>query len=286
MSRTCGAYWSSPGKMLNPLEFIRYTARNNCGECGHPSCLAFSVAVTKGGADPSKCPYLNPAGFDVGGTRPGEDGLERVERGQDERDMALVAHLKTKIHDLCFSDIAPRLGAEWVVAQPGLLRFSYLGRLVELEMDGLLMAGNALVDPRDQILLYNYVASSGSDLPAGDWIGMESLPNSISKVRTLSAYCEQPLAKHFSGRPVQFARVCELVGGRPAQEESSATLAFIIPVLPHLPHFLLFWDEEPDEGFESRVKVLFDRHVLDYLDIESLVFAAERMAEHLMELDS
>jgi hypothetical protein len=248
--------------------------------------LAFSVAVTKGGADASRCPYLDPAGLGCGGMQPGEDGIERVDRGQEERDMALVAHLKTKVRDVRFSDIAPRLGAELSVEQPDLLRFHYLGRLVELEKDGLQMEGNPLVDPRDQILLYNYVSSGGSNPPAGDWVGMESLPNSISKVRTLSAYCEQPLAKRFAGRATQFARVCELVGGRPAGEDSSATLAYIIPVLPHLPLYLLFWDEEPDDGFESRVKVLFDRHVLEYLDIESLVFAAERMAEHLMELDT
>ena len=148
------------------------------------------------------------------------------------------------------------------------------------------MNGSDLVDPRDQILLYNYVSFGGSEPPTGEWIGMESLPNSISKVRTLSAYSEQPLAKHFAGRAIQLAKVCELVGGQPANDESSATFTSVIPVLPHLPHYLIFWDEEPDEGFESRVKVLFDRHVLEYLDIESLVFAAERMAEHLMELDT
>jgi hypothetical protein len=271
---------------LNPLDFIRYTARTNCGECGQPTCLAFSVAVTKGGADPSSCPFLDPAGLGCGGKQPGGDGIELVSRGQEKRDMALVAHLKTKVAGFDFSALAPRLGAEWREEQPGLLRFRYLGRMVELAKHDLRLEGTSLVDPRDQILLYNYVSSGGGVQPAGDWVGMESLPNSISKVRTLSVYCEQPLAKRFAGRSVRLDRVCEMVSGLPAHEESSATLAFIIPVLPRLPHYLLFWDEEPDDGFESRVKVLFDRHVLEYLDIESLVFAAERMAEHLLELDS
>ena len=53
-----------------------------------------------------------------------------------------------------------------------------------------------------------------------------------------------------------------------------------------MPHYLLFWDEEAEEGFESRVKVLFDQHVLDFLDIESLVFSAERLAERILELDT
>lgn len=271
---------------MNPLDFIKYTARTNCGECGQPSCLAFSVAVTKGGADPSKCPYLDPAGLKCGSTQTGENGLDRVERGQEERDLALVAHLKSKISDVRFSDIASRLGADWDEELPDLLIFSYLGRKVKLDKDGLQMEDNELVDPRDQILLYNYVSYGGSSSPDGQWIGMESLPNSISKVRTLSAYCEQPLAKRFSSRVSELAKVCEQAGGKPSTGDSSATLSYIIPVLPHLPHYLLFWDEEPEDGFESKVKVLFDHNVLDYLDIESLVFAAERMAEYLMELDT
>ncbi|MCL7487783.1 MAG: DUF3786 domain-containing protein [Desulfobulbaceae bacterium] len=274
------------GITLNPLEFIRYTARTNCGECGHPTCLAFSVAVTIGGADPSKCPYLEPAGLACGGSREPDAGMEQVERGQEERDMALVAHLKTKVQDISFADIAPRLGARWSAEQPDLIRFRYLGRMVEFSKDGMRMDGDVLVDPRDQILLYNYVALGGSEPPSGEWLGMESLPNSISKVRTLSAYCEQPLARRFAGRCTVLAGICRQVGGEPARGDSSADLAFIVPVLPHLPHYLLFWDQDPEEGFESRVKVLFDRHVLEYLDIESLVFTAERMAEHLLELDT
>ena len=51
-----------------------------------------------------------------------------------------------------------------------------------------------------------------------------------------------------------------------------------------VPHYLLFWDEEPADGFAARTKLLFDRHVLDFLDLESLVFSAERLADRLAEL--
>jgi hypothetical protein len=72
----------------------------------------------------------------------------------------------------------------------------------------------------------------------------------------------------------------------PGPDNQSATVAVVIPVLPRVLHYLLFWDEEPEDGFEGRVKVLFDRQVFDFLDIESLVFSAERMADRIMELDS
>lgn len=216
---------------------------------------------------------------------PGE-GLAKVEQAQDERDIALVAHLKTKIHDVDYSAIAPRLGVDFKPGPLAALHFCYLGRGVVISREGARLLGDQLIDPRDQILLYNYVASGGGQAPQGVWVGMESLPNSMAKVRTLAAYCEQPLASRFRGRPVALARVCTLIGARPGPEGQSADLGLIIPVLPFLPLYLLFWDEEPAEGFASRVKVLFDQRVLDFLDIESLVFATERLAERLMELDA
>jgi len=274
---------------LNPLEFIQFTPKTNCGECGQAACLAFAVAVTKGGADPSRCPHLAPAGLKVNQDQQDkQDGndLDRVERGQEERDMALVAYLKSKIRDMNFSQVAPLLGAEWRSQNPDLISFEYLGRSVALSKDDVRLDGVHLVDPRDQILLYNYVSFGGGDVPRENWVGMESLPNSISKVRTLSSYCEQPLARRFSGRLDILAGICSQVGAFPGPEEQSASLGVIIPVLPRVIHYLLFWDEEPEDGFESKVKVLFDEHVLDFLDIESLVFSTERMAERIMELDS
>ncbi len=260
---------------------------SNCGECGYPSCLAFAVAVTKGGTDPAKCQYIDPAALEeVDPARSDEDGLEKVNRGQNERDMALVSHLKSKIHNLDFENLVSLLGAGWIAQQPDRLNFIYLGRKVELARDQVLMEGSNLVDPRDQILLYNYVSFGGGNEPRLDWVGMESLPNSISKVRTLSAYCEQPLATRFSGRANRLSEICSELNAVPGPSDQSATVGCIIPVLPRVPHYLLFWDAEPEDGFDSRVKVLFDQHVLDFLDIESLVFSAERMAERILELDT
>ncbi|MDW7773374.1 MAG: DUF3786 domain-containing protein [Desulfobulbaceae bacterium] len=272
---------------MNPLEFIKFTPKTNCGECNHPTCLAFAVAVTKGGADPAGCPYVDPEILNAAARVESEGpGLEAVRRGQDERDIALVAHLKAKIRDMDFARAAPLLGAERYAESPGVLRFIYLGRCVVLGKDELRMDGSGPVDPRDQILLYNYVFSGGAAAPLLDWVGMESLPNSISKVRTLAAYCEQPLARRFGGRAQRLEAICRRLGAFPGPDNQSAAVAAIIPVLPRVPFYLLFWDEEPEDGFESRVKILFDRRALDFLDLESLVFSAERTAERILEFDS
>ena len=272
---------------MTPHEFLKYTPASNCGECGYPACLAFAVAVTKGGVSPELCPYINMEELPSSLVPQKEEGgLEAVDRGQEERDMALVAHLKSKVRDLDFKSLALRIGAQWSTEKPDVLSFPYLGRSSELGRDTVNMDGEDLVDPRDQILLYNYVAFGGGRIPDGTWVGMESLPNSISKIRTLATYCEQRLAKRFSGRAERLAEICRILGSTAGSGDQSADVGMVVPVLPYVPHYLLFWDEEPDDGFEAKVKILFDHHVLDFLDLESLVFAAERMADRMAELDS
>jgi hypothetical protein len=288
---------------MTPHEFLKYIPATNCGECGYAACLAFAVAVTKSGVAPGLCPYVQrdslPAEF---GAARGEAGLDGVERGQDERDMALVAHLKSKIQSLDFCQLSRRLGTAWSAENPDQLRFRYLGRLILLGRDEVVMDGQQLVDPRDQILLYNYVAFGGNagghavdktgggtegKPPNGTWVGMESLPNSIAKIRTLATYCEARLAERFAGRIAELAPLCNTIGGERSHDEQgqSADFAAILAVLPYVPLYLLFWDQDLEDGFEARVKILFDQHVMDFLDLESLVFAAERMADRLLELD-
>jgi len=271
---------------VNPLELVSLTPKSNCGDCGYPTCLAFAVAVTKGGVSALGCPHIDAAKLPVELTGQDEGaGLDQVARGQDERDMALVAHLKSKVQGLDFAALAGRLGAEWHPDRPGELTLRYLGRTVRIGPEQVRMEDRELVDPRDQILLYNYLAFGGGDPPCREWVGMESLPNSISKVRTLDTYCQKRLGERFTGRPGRLRELCQALDGRIEQEGQNADVAVVVPVLPRVPHLVLFWDEEPEDGFAASTKILFDHKVMDFLDLESLVFAAERLADRLAEMD-
>jgi hypothetical protein len=265
-------------ELMNPLDIFRRTPRSNCGRCGHPTCLAFAAAVAKTGEDPRRCPEMDMVGIAV--TREAPTG--RLDPGR-EHDLGLIEHLKSKVALLDFAAIAGLLGARWNQSRPDSLFFSYLNRETEVSKEGVLLEGRPPADLRDQILLYNYVHAGGGRVPDYTWIGLESLPNTISKVKTLATYGEEPLAHLFTGRLTAIEPLIHKAGGVPVPEVS-ATAGFIVPVLPVVPLFLLFWDEEPEEGFNARVKILFDRYVLDFLDLESLVFTAERLAERLIEL--
>lgn len=263
---------------MNPLEIVGRTPKNNCGECGYPTCLAFGAAVCATGVAPRQCPYIDLAGLEV------ESSGVALEDGARQRDLALVEHLQDKIADTDFATLGSALGASCSVESPDMMDFLYLGQRVELSKSGILLGGGEPEDPRDQILLYNYVDSGGGREPDGEWIGMESMANALAKVRTLFTYCEAPLARLFTGRRVRdLADGIARAGGRGIEDET-ADLALQFQVLPKIPQRVLFWDEEPEEGFEAKAKILYDHHALDFLDIESLLFSSERLAERLAAL--
>jgi hypothetical protein len=272
---------------MNPYQFLHHTPGSNCGDCGWPTCLAFAAAVTKAGVRADRCPHLKSEGLPPELLRGANAEKDALEHGEEERNTALATHLRSKMQGLDFSDLAPRLGVNWYAEEPDFLSFSFLNRPVRLGEAGVFVDEGQPADPRDQILLYNYVAigcAGQARKPNNTWLGMESLPNSISKIRTLATYCEERLAERFSTRLPQFATCCTQIGGQPATKQS-ADAAFKVSVLPCVPLLILFWEAEPDDGFAAKVKVLFDQHVLDFLDLESLVFAAERTADRLLELD-
>ena len=262
-------------KPISPLEIVQRTPKTNCGECGHPTCLAFGAAVAKTGGDPTACPYINLKGLSIETAKPSKD--------QREKDLEFVAYLKSKIAPLDFNFVAETFGAK---SNKDLetLNFDYLGQSVQLSKETILLNGVEPEDPRDQILLYNYI-SAPADFPlSGEWVGMESLPTTISKIRTLAEYGEDRIAKLFSTIP--FDTINSIINNlNPSQPlENTASYAAIIPVLPKVPQYLLFWEEDKEDNFDAKVKILFDKNVLSFLDLESLVFSSERLADKIIEL--
>lgn len=259
---------------LSPLDLAKRTPLTNCRQCGFPTCLAFGAAVIKTGINPRQCPFIDLSGLNLATDIP-------LIKDQQTKDLDFIASLKEKINPLHFHEIAPSLGATCSSTSSDTLTLRYLGQEVLLSKTTLLIEDKEPDDPRDQILIYNYIASGGDHLPTNDWVGMESLPNSISKIKTLATYCENRLAQLFGEHSTtSIMTMITSIEGKSA-EAQGATLAAIIPVLPMVPQFVLYWAESPEDDFAAQVKVLFDRHVLSYLDLESLVFSAERMADRM-----
>jgi hypothetical protein len=262
------------------LEVLKRLPRTNCGDCGQPTCLAFATWVIKEGEDLAQCPHLNGAG------EFGEQLRAQQQAGVGRRRESVAISLEVlqaKVAPLDFAALAAGLGADY--GEEGgkpYLAIPYFGFCLQVFKDELRYPPGALADPWDAILLYNYLASQGGKPPTGNWIAYNSLPNSVSKAKTL-ARLERELATHFSSRAAglqeratQLGAELVSVGGEDADVQA------VFQPLPRVPILLLFWDADPGEGFEAQCHLLFDASVPDYLDLEAMLFLVEHLLARLM----
>jgi hypothetical protein len=265
---------------ITVLEVLKKLPRTNCGECGQPTCLAFATRVIKEGEDLQQCPYLPPAAAELA-TEVKAQQESGVGRRRESVAISLEV-LQAKVAPLDFAALAAGLGATYGEDEGRpYLALPYFGYCLQIFKDELRYPPGAPVDPWDAILLYNYIASQGDAPPTGTWMAYNSLPNSVSKAKTL-ARLEAKLAAHFAGKAATLRdRVAQLGGVLTTVGEDADVQAIFLP-LPRMPILLLYWDAEPGEGFEAQARVLFDVTVATYLDLESILFLVEHLLERLM----
>ncbi len=272
-------------KPVSAIELYKATPKTNCRQCGFPTCLAYATRVIVEKKALSSCPYLSDETRETLGRRIHEQQSVGVYVKRDQYKIT-ADHIRERLESTDFRKIADGLGAEYLErdGEPH-LRFPYLNRDCLLSKKRILIEGNPAEDHWDNILLYNYVHFSGSEPICGEWIPIDNIPGHIPKKPELEHGCEQKVAAHFEGMAARLERAARTLGAERVENGSNADVALSLLPLPKIPFFLIFWDAVPEEGFEARSKVLFDRSVVDYLDIESLVFLAGKFAEALIRAD-
>lgn len=261
------------------MDVLKTLPRTNCGDCGQATCLAFATRVVKEGEEFSRCPHLTQAAQVLAGEI-AEQQAQGVGRRRESLAIALEA-LQEKVAPLDLAELAPGLGGEYG-EQDGrpYLDLTYFGQPVRIFKDRVCYPEGVQGNPWDAILLYNYLASRGRAPLSGSWITFQSLPNSVSKAKTLKRL-EEELAAHFAGKAEELASRARNLGGFPTQAAEDAEVQLVFHPLPKVPVLLLFWEAEPEEGFPAQVHFLFDKSVSHYLDLESLLFLVEQLTERL-----
>jgi hypothetical protein len=263
---------------LTPVHLYKLTPRTNCGKCGFPTCLAFATQVIVGQGSLSDCPYLEPEAL-----KPFHEQLAEQHRAgigvRREGFEKTLQFLRDEIRKWDFRSIAWSLGAvfEETDGVPS-LTLLYFGKEVRITVDDIWSSEE--LDPWEKILLYNYVIG-GAVEPSGVWVGMESLPNSVSKIKSLKAHCEEPLARTFAGKIQWLSSAIIGLGEELSMADEKVDFGAEFQILPRLAIRILWWDEDPAEGFEAQAKFIFDSRVLQVLDLESLIFACEQLTDRL-----
>ena len=273
---------SEKKRLLQILDLMKMLPRTNCRECGHATCMAFATFVLREGEEPGKCPYWKPEDL----------AFVRKSLAEQGDDSAYPDHLfsarkfvQERIRKVDFAAVAPRLGAELTTAgDETCLVINLLERLYRVCREEVEPLDQGEHDLWEHILLYNYVAEGGGRPLTGNWVPMESLPGSLAKRKAFVSGCEEKIAAAYSGRPEELTQALVRLKADFTVPDNNAEVAAIFHPLPRVPFQLLFWDADLEDDFPAQVKVLFDETVLDYLDIESLVFLGEKTAERLENL--
>ncbi len=271
-------------RLLQILDLVKMLPRTNCKECGYPTCMAFATHVLREGEVPGKCPYWEPqdlAFIEQSLTDQGEDSA------YPDHLFSARKFVQGKIKEYDFSVVAKKIGARLVEDQEKtFLIINLLERLYKVGKEQVESLEEGQHDLWEHILLYNYIAEAGGRPLTGNWVPMESLPGSLAKRKAFVRDCEEKIALAYSGRSEQLLKSLKVLKADFPELESNAEVAAVFYPLPMIPFQLLFWDADLEDGFPAQVKILFDETVLDYLDIESLVFLGGKCAERLEGLQS
>jgi len=258
--------------------------KTNCGDCGFSTCIAFAGMVVSARHPLDGCPHLMPETV----ARCSRELGEQYAAGKwTQRDLAEDA-LKWAVErsaSMNLADLPDRIGGSLVErgAGPALKLPYFSGHVLIGERDIQRPDGTDLTR-WEKVFLFNHVAQGGTRRPTGKWKGFEAFPNTVSKVKTMSSQVEGPLADRFHGRLEELVGAAVRIGGQDhAGVENGADAAFFFQPLPRVPLMLLFWDEDPSEGFSASARLLFDETVTDHLDIESIVFLSERLRQMLCD---
>lgn len=262
--------------------YQRVLPKTNCGDCGYPSCLAFAGMVVSEGVPLDKCPHLDP------------ETLAWAQKELDEQHAAgkwtrkdtaadALEWARERAASMRISDLSARIGGRLVgEGEEQILELPYFQDTLRISADGVKKAGGGDLTRWEEVFIYNHMAQGGSREPTGVWKGLVELPNTVSKVKSMRSHVEEPLIRCFQGRAEELFKAGEALGGEDLTGKGfEADVALLFRPLPRIPVVLLFWDHDPEEGYEARVKLLFDETIVEHLDTESIMFLSERIRQLL-----
>jgi len=256
--------------------------KTNCGDCGYPTCLAFAGMVVSEKLPLKKCPYIELA---VLSKAQAELDKQHADGKWTKKDMAADALVwaKERAASMNINDLPVRIGGILNEDNAGVyLELPYFNDSIIIRTEKIQKKDGTDLNRWEQVFVYNHMAQGGYALPTGNWKGLEAIPNTISKMKSMKAHVEAPLLERFAGRPDELKRAATAIGARDHSETfpTADVAAYLLP-LPRIPVMLLFWDADPADGFDAEVKLLFDETIVEHLDVESIMFLSERIRQLL-----
>ncbi len=262
--------------------YAKVLPRTNCKDCGFLTCIAFAGKVVSEKYPLKNCPHI-PA--DV--LEPAQKELEQQYKEGKwlKKDMAAEAleWARQKAASMELSDIARRIGGDFgIEAGQEKITLPCFNKTLTITSQGVADVSGRPLSRNEQTFVYIHMAQGGSTEPTGKRKSLKEFPNTVSKILSMREHIENPLKKTFAGHLDRLVSACEGFGGKNVKADYEAPdLAYEFSGFPKVPVVLLFWDEKDE--FEADAKLLFDETIIRHLDIESIMFLSEHLANSLME---
>jgi hypothetical protein len=254
---------------LNPLEVYRLLPKTNCGECGLAACMAFALAVVNSERALADCPHVD------GTVSAQAAGIRTRQAGEGFQ--ASVDALRERFRSVEPAEATGRLGVAYGEER---FRVRCLGRDFVIDGEGRLES-DCHVNLWMETILLSYLTSRGSGPLAGGWASLEELRGGPGALPYFRRRFEEPLRAIADQHTATFFDLLRIFGAVPA-EGLEADRAEVLHPLPKVPYLVLYW--APEEGFPSRLRVLFDRTADSYLSVEVLTFIGRGIVQMFQKI--
>jgi len=262
--------------------YSKLLPKTNCKQCGHPTCLAFASMVVSEKFPLKNCPYIDQT---ILGSAEKELEEQYKEGKWTKRDMAQDAlnWAKERASSMKLSDLPDRIGGRLIYENDEeMLELPYFKSFLIIHDEKIRHKGGDDLTRWEQVFIFNHMAQGGNSDPTGIWKGFQEFPNTVSKIKSMKEHVEGPLIKQFKGNTKELINAGINMGGQLLKgEQVNADVSLLFQPLPKIPVMLNFWDEDIADDFEAEVKLLFDKTIVDHLDIESIMFLSERIKQLL-----
>lgn len=259
-------------KIKNPLELYRFLKKTNCGQCLLPSCMAFSVAVIQGRKPLADCPYLDREALARLAGKIAKRASFEVYREE------VLAELRGAIAGIDFAAAEARLEA---VLVDNKLSITCLGKEFQIDRGGS-MFSECHINTWIHVPLLHYVVHCKGMPLTGEWVGFNELKFSAEWGQFFGHRVEEPFRQLADAHPELVFEILDVLGACDPGNPVSADRSLVVLPLPRVPFLINYW--QPEEGFDSKLSILFDRSADRNLNAESVYLLGRGMVEMIRQL--
>jgi hypothetical protein len=244
--------------LSNAMEIFKILPRNNCKDCGLPTCLAFAASAFKGDSQLDACPHLekdNIENFKI--VNAGSRTLEREES-------KYLKELKAEIKELDLASVAGRLGADF---SDGALKIKVLGKQFCVDSQGE-VTSICHLHGWITVPLLNYVLHCAGKPIKGNWVTLREFKDGSSWAGLFGQRCEKPLKRVADKYTDLFEHMIQIFSAKRTTNLFNSDIAVVMYPLPKLPMLICYW--KPDGQMDSSLNIFYDSSAEHNLNVDSI----------------